>query len=279
MAALEITCLAIVVLYIGGKLRGGGEPRRVFLGRMVLVAAAAWITEETCIQLYGFYAYSPRWSVFVGSVPLLVALIWPVVIDSARDLASRLTGPGTLRVAAVTAALVLADASLIEPVSVHAGLWIWTAPGLFGVPPIGVLGWSFFTLAWVGINEVNARRGGGVSGALFALIGALGITHVLLLAAWWGALRWVSAELPPWTAVAAAWIVSLALVRWALRLAPSRVPQLSTLLQRVPAAMFFFVLLWIYREGAGAMIPWVCGFAPPYLVLTARAWSAGRELT
>ncbi|MFH1532598.1 MAG: hypothetical protein ABIK09_17880 [Pseudomonadota bacterium] len=273
MIALELTCLGIVALYLGVKNRRGAEPPRALLGRLAVVAAAAWITEETCIRLYGFYGYGSGWSVFVGSVPLLVVLIWPVVIDSARDLASRLTGPGPLRLAGITAALVLADAALIEPVSVHAGLWSWTAPGLFGVPPVGVLGWSFFTLACVGILQVVEGRRWGLRGALLAIPGALALTHILLLAAWWGALRWVSVEVAPWPAVAGAGLLSLALTLVALRAPGCRVPPKSVLLQRVPAAAFFFVLLVIHREGAGALVAWTLCFAPPYLVLTARASS------
>ena len=26
----------------------------------------------------------------------------------------------------------------------HAGLWTWTEPGLFAVPPIGIIGWAYF---------------------------------------------------------------------------------------------------------------------------------------
>ena len=50
------------------------------------------------------------------------------------------------RVALLGAAIVLADASLIEPIAVRAGLWRWTEPGLFAVPLVGIVGWAFF--AW-----------------------------------------------------------------------------------------------------------------------------------
>ena len=66
----------------------------------------------------------------------------PVVILSALELAESLT---KTRTTLLCAAIALADAALIEPVAVRAGLWRWHEPGLFGVPPIGILGWAFFT--------------------------------------------------------------------------------------------------------------------------------------
>lgn len=275
MIALEITCLGIVALYVLEKLRRGAEAPRTFLGRLIVIAAAAWVTEETCIRCYGFYGYRPGWSVFLGRVPLLVAMIWPVVIDSARDLAVRLSPGGDRRVAGVTAALVLTDAALIEPVSVHAGLWSWTAPGLFGVPIIGALGWSFFTLTCVAILQAQERRGRGLSGALVAIPGALLLTHLLLLAAWWGGLRWIAAEVTAWPAVFGAWLLSAGLTLCAARMPPGRVPARAGLLRRVPAALFFFVLLGIHWRGAGVLVAWALAFAPPYLVLVVRGWRRG----
>ena len=271
MPALELTCLAIVAVYLGMRF-AREEDRRGFLFRLVVVALAAWVTEETCIRWYGFYSYSPRWSVFAGRVPLMVALIWPVVIDSARMLARHLTGGGSARmVAAATAGLVFTDAALIEPVSVHVGLWAWTEPGLLGVPVIGVLGWALFTLVAVGVFEVIRQQGRGGVWDLVAIPAAFGLTHLLLLAAWWGALRWVSGSINPWIAASGAWAVSIALAVAASKTAAAgRVP-LRTPFLRVPAALFFFVLLGIHHEGAGPLIFWTVAFAPPYLVLTFRS--------
>ena len=270
MPALELTCLVIVALYLSMRL-AREKDRGGFLLRLAIVGAAAWVTEETCIRWYGFYSYSPRWSVFVGRVPLMVALIWPVVIDSARMLARHLTGGGSARtVAAVTAAVVFTDAALIEPVSVHVGLWAWTELGLLGVPVIGVLGWAIFTLVSVGVFEFNRQRGEAVKD-IAAIPVAFALTHLLLMAAWWGALRWMSAPINPWIAVGVAWSLSIVLAVAAARTAAAgRVP-LRTSLLRVPAALFFFVLLGIYHEDAGPLIPWAVAFAPPYLVLTFRA--------
>ena len=271
MLALELTCLAIVAVYLGMRLVRE-EDRWAFLLRLVVVGVAAWVTEETCIRWYGFYSYSPEWSVFVGEVPLMVALIWPVVIDSARMLARHLSGGGSARtVAVVTAGLVFTDAALIEPVSVHAGLWAWTEPGLLGVPVIGVFGWALFTLVAVGVFEVIRQQGRGRVWDLVAIPAAFGLTHLLILASWWGGLRWLSGPINPWIAAGVVWAISIAAAVAATRpSAGGRVP-LRTLLLRVPAALFFFVLLGIHHEGAGPLIFWAVAFAPPYLVLTYRA--------
>src|SRR5262249_12701740 len=151
------------------------------------------------IRSYGFYQYSTlAWSMFVDRVPLLVALIWPVVIDSAHQLAG-----GRAR---FTFVIVLADAALIEPIAARAGLWAWNEPGLFGVPFIGMLGWGLFAAA----ASTLLRRG------RVALLFAPLVTHILLLASWWGALRWVAGEIPE--APALVGLVAAALVAMALLL-------------------------------------------------------------
>lgn len=270
MLAIELACVAIVGLYLGVRLRRDADPRG-FLTRFVLLMAASWLAEDVVIHVYGFYAYSPRWVPLVDQVPLLVAAIWPVVIQSAWDLARRLT-TRPARVPLVTAAIVLADASLIEPVAVHAGLWWWTEPGLFRVPPVGILGWAVFTYIAVAVfTRPRLPRW-----SLLALGPAL--VHPALLVAWWGALRWVSATIPPWPAVALAWALSLALAvrAWRVR-AGARLP-IHELLLRVPAAGFFFALLAVspasQADGAGALTAYALAFAPPYLVLT---WQAARD--
>lgn len=139
---LELACLAIVILYI--VVRGLRDPApRDFGVRLGLLMVASWLAEDTCIRAYGFYAYHPGWSLFVDQVPILIVVIWPVVIHTAWDLARGLARPE--RVPLASALIVLADASLIEPIAVNAGLWAWSEPGLFAVPPIGIIGWATFT--------------------------------------------------------------------------------------------------------------------------------------
>lgn len=247
----ELACLAIVAFYLATRLGGGGSARSL-ARRYALLAAGAWAAEQSCIRLYGFYAYAPVWRWWLGDVPLTVTLIWPVVILSAREIAQTAGLRGNLARAGA-AAVVLADAALIEPTAVAAGLWSWTAPGVFGVPPIGLLGWAFFA----GLSD--------------RVVGALLGTHLLLLAGWWGALRWVSVPLPGAWAAGAAWILSAALAWRMARLPRERAKALRpVLLRRLPAAMFFWVLLALHGRGNPALVAWVLAFVPPYLVVLAR---------
>jgi hypothetical protein len=79
--------------------------------------------------------------------------------------------------------------------------------------------------------------------------------------------RWISAALPHWPFVALVWCGSLVLAASSLRsTARARVPFVEMLL-RVPAALFFFVLLALDARRDPALIAWALAFAPPYCSL------------
>lgn len=267
MTAFQITCVAVVALYWVVRLRraGAGERGRI-AWRLAVLSVAGWVGEDTVIRAYGFYGYAPSWSLIVDQAPVLVACIWPIVIDSASQLARRLASG---HVALAASALVLADAALIEPIAVRAGLWTWTRPGLFAVPLIGVAGWAMFAGAAVAFfGAVNRRRAPPWVDAGVILAAPLA-THAMLVAAWWLAFKWIGAPLPEWAAVAAAWGVSAALAWTAVkRDVGGRVP-LAELLVRLPGAAVFFVLLVVSR-GSVALVAWALAFVPPYLALVAR---------
>jgi hypothetical protein len=68
--------------------------------------------------------------------------------------------------------------------------------------------------------------------------------------------------------VTVAWIASLGLTAWSLRTgARRRVPPVD-MFMRVPAAVFFFVILAQDCRDAPALIAYAIAFAPPYLSLT-----------
>ncbi|GAB5546080.1 MAG: carotenoid biosynthesis protein [Sandaracinaceae bacterium] len=268
MIAIELISLAIVGTYVVVRARIDPRPP-AFLGRLAILMAASWLAENTVIHAYGFYAYSPEWSVFVDRVPLLVIAIWPMVIHSAWDLAERLTSRPD-RVPLLAALLVLADASLIEPIAVRAGLWWWTEPGLFEVPPIGILGWALF--AWACLFVFHHRR----LHTPWALLIAPALTHPMLLALWWALFRWINTDVPPWPVVAVAAGLSLWLAASAhRRRAGANIP-LRELVLRIPAAAFFFVLLAMHGKDEPALVAYALTFAPPYLVLTAHAARTAR---
>lgn len=272
MVVLQVACVAIVASFLVVRARLEANPLALFR-RLALLAAAAWIGEDTCIRAYGFYEYSKSWWLFLDKVPVLIVLIWPIVIQSARDLGTCLWAgrdrPAARRVAATVFGLVLADASLIEPISVQSGLWRWTEPGVFSVPPIGILGWAYFAAIAVFLFERAAWRHRPWEEAL-VLVAAPAGTHLLLVASWWGALRWVNVALPAWGAVAVAWAAAVPLAARALQVRTSqRVPPIL-LWVRVPAALFFFVLLGVHGRESGALVAYALAFAPPYLSLFAR---------
>lgn len=284
MGAIELACGAIVAVFLVVRARMEARPGRL-LRRLALMAAAGWIGEESCIRLHGFYFYDRAWSAFIGHVPLMILVIWPVVIQSARDVAGAALGPrpgsaaqarGLWPRAGVTllgAAIVLADASLIEPIAVQARLWSWTEPGLFAVPPIGILGWAYFAAACLVLFDTSDRRGGGLAFDALVLVVAPAATHALLIATWWGALRWVSGSIAPWPAVALAWAIALPLAARAWQAGTRRRIPRAVMLLRVPAAGFFFVLLAVRGRDVLPLVAYALAFAPPYLAVT--SWRPG----
>ena len=276
MVILQLVAFAIVTFFVVVRARRAPDARG-FLVRMALLAVGSWLAEDTCIRLYGFYFYDPCWVVFVGRVPLTVLLIWPVVIQSAWDVAGHLLGPRHRLVPLAGAAIVLADASMIEPIAVHSGLWAWTEPGLFAVPPIGVLGWALYGGLCMAFLDHNSRRERSRLADLVVLLVAPIGTHLLLLASWWGLLRWVNVTIDPWPFVTVAWVLSLGLATWSLRVgARRRVPPMD-MFMRVPAALFFFVLLAQHGRDAPALVAYAIAFAPPYLSLTRFDFSDQRR--
>lgn len=266
MIALELSCAAIVLTFL--VVRAGRHPHpQVFLRRMALMSLAGWISEDTVIRAYGFYHYSPKWSVILDHVPLMIILIWPVVIHSAWDLARHLAGRCHPRLPWLAAGFVLADASLIEPVAVKSGLWWWTEPGLFDVPPIGILGWAIFSGFVVRIFERSEARQDDLRTDLSALVVPAIGTHVVLVALWWAAFRWTNAQIPDLAGVALVWTLALAFTARAVaRRARRKVPFVEMLL-RAPGAGFFFVLLALHGTDRLTLVAYALAFAPPYLAL------------
>ncbi|MFH2008213.1 MAG: carotenoid biosynthesis protein [bacterium] len=279
MLILELSCLAIILLYFVA--RAWSEPDRPRLFRRIgLLVLASWIAENTVIHAYGFYQYSPRWSLFLDRVPVMIVIIWPIVITSAWDLMRAFAGgAGGARVVVAAAAMVFADAYVMEPIAVESGLWSWNEPGLFRVPPIGVLGWSFFTGAALAVFDWVDRRRRSVQYELAVLVLPVVFTHLALLAAWWAVLRWVNHTIPAGAGVAFAWALTATLAVVAARHPAARRVVRRDLLVRVPASAFFFVLLGVHGRDRPALIAYAVAFSLPYLVLTWRAKGEGVQIS
>ena len=270
MIALELVCLAIVVLYVAARfVRASDRGERMAFGaRFAMLVLASFAGEDTVIRAYGYYAYASGWSARLDHVPVVIVLVWPVVIDSAAMLARAMAGAGasTLRVATLGAVIVLADASLIEPIAVRAGLWRWTEPGLFDVPLVGIVGWAFFAWAAILVLEHAVWR----AGAFALVVVAPLATHALILASWWSVFRWTQGARSGTTAAALVWVLSLAMaIRIARARGSVRVP-ISELLLRLPGASFFFVLL-ATSSPDPALVAFAIAFAPPYMLGMLRA--------
>ncbi len=275
MLILELSCVVIVAVYLAVRLRVEPERARL-IRRLGLLMGASWIAENTVIHAYHFYQYSPRWSLFVDQVPLMIVVIWPIVITSAWDMMRALHGgAGGPRTVIAAAAMVFLDAYVMEPIAVEAGLWSWNEPGLFAVPPIGVLGWSFFTATALAVFDQVERRRLPPALDLLVLVLPIPLVHALLVATWWGALRWVSHPIPAVAGVALAWILCAALALLAARHPAARRLARRDLLVRIPAAAFFFVLLGVHGRDNPALVVYAVAFSLPYWVLTFRAHGEG----
>lgn len=235
-STFELACVAVIAVTLALMARQRGA--KALLADYGVLAAAGWVGEQSSIQWYHFYSYAPVWSVFVGHVPLLVPLIWPLVILSARDIVVSLW-PNARRLAPLmVSAVVVFDASLVEVIAVRAGLWSWAEPGHLGVPLIGILGWGYFALgASFALDQRTLWKH-----ALVMLLGPLS-AHVLILSTWWGLFRWtLRGDLGMWSVagVAALGILAAGFVVRARR-AGHAVP-MSVAGPRTTAALLFLLL-------------------------------------
>lgn len=258
----EIACVVVVALTLAVNARR--KPVRTLLADYAALAVAGWIAEETCIEAYRFYSYAPVWSVFVHHLPVLVPLIWPLVILSARDVVEALWPHAGIWTHVLVGAVVAFDASLVEVVAVRAGLWSWAEPGHLNVPVIGMLGWGTFAIGASVALSFRARwRHVGVL--------ALGLlsTHALILASWWGFFRWtVRGDLGNASIAGMGIIGAIALVAvWRARRAGHVMPLAIAGPRMIAAALFFALLL---TTAAGEIVYWlhVLALSVPYFAAT-----------
>lgn len=274
--SLELVALAIIAVYVMVYALGLPEKREFFI-RLVLVSVASWIAEESCILSYQFYSYSPTWTLFLADVPLLVIVIWPIIVHSAWDLASQMLRPGQRFLPLLAAAIVFTDALLLEPVGVHIGLWSWKEPGIFEVPPIGVLGWAYFAfLCMLHFGKGRRRNGTRRIDLLIPVTSVLG-THLLLVITWWVAFRWVKITVDSRLAVGVAWMVSIFLVYAILRNRTGTRVEKKTLWLRLLGALLLFTLLVLNANDSKLLIGYAVAFAPPYLTLMAQQYVLPRK--
>lgn len=180
LAVFEAACVVVVAITLA--VMAQRRPARELLADYAALAVAGWIGEETCVAFYGYYRYADGWHLRLHHVPVLVPLIWPLVILSARDVVTGLWSHAERARPLLVGAIVAFDASLVEVVAVRAGLWSWAEPGHLGVPLIGMLGWGYFAVG----AEVALGRGV----RRWVIVAAPAAAHALILVTWWAAFRW-----------------------------------------------------------------------------------------
>lgn len=256
---VEPASVFIVLIYAYMRVRQDGF---AFVRAYASLAVLAFAAEDSVVHLYGYYGYGAGWTHFIDRVPLLVALIWPVVIDSSRELAKALLPPDASRakLALATAFIVLLDASLIEPVSVRAGLWSWTHAGPFAVPWIGVIGWAYFA-GWV-----TFWGGGSILRAAWSVV----FVHATLLATYYALFQFVPPIAREGVMGIAAWIVLGLLGLWTLRAHAIERLEVRTVMLRAPGAVFFFGLLASLDSASLTMWVYALAFSVPYVVYLSR---------
>lgn len=268
MATFEAACVLIIALTLYAM------SRRRRLGQLLpdygLLLLSAWLGEQSCIAFYRFYSYSPDWHGRLLDVPILVPLIWPLVVLSACQVARELWPQLTpARRAAVVAAIVAIDASLVEVVAVRAGLWQWSEPGHLGVPLIGIFGWAYFALgaAW-GLERLAGWRRG-----LIVLLGPL-CAHALILLSYWGLFRWtLRGELGLGSPIGVVGVgCGALLVALAVRRRGQAIP-LPAALPRMVAASLFLLLLCTHDPTNAKLWLHTAAVAVPYCAAT--RWRLG----
>lgn len=267
MVLFEVACVVIIALTLAAMARR--RPLGELLRDYLALALSAWLGEQSCILLYDFYHYAPTWHGRLGQVPILVPLIWPLVVLSACDVARGLWPRLSIApLAAVCAAIVALDASLVEVVAVRAGLWAWAEPGHLGVPLIGILGWAYFALgaAWGLLRLPPSWR------LLLVLLGPL-CAHALILLSWWGLFRFaLRGDLGNKSMMGVLAVGLLALIVAGTERRRGRSIPLSIALPRAIAASLFLILLLSSAPTDGNLWLHTAAVALPYCVAT--GWRA-----
>lgn len=277
MTLLQITAFGIVVIYLFYWYFREGDTG-LFLMKFITISAASWVVEETSIRIYHFYQYSPDWCLFVGHVPVLVALVWPVVIHSGWELASQFFNEYKLSHHLVAALIIWIDASLIETISVKAGLWEWHGAGFLGVPFIGIFGWAYFAFLSGFILRLKKERKAGAGKIFLMFFFAVFGTHILIIGTWWLIFRYILFPVNPAFITALAWIISFLFIYTIQRRNVGANVNISVLLMRIPPALIFLAL---YLKGSPDAFhtAYALPFSLSYLFLFYKIYRGELEMT
>jgi uncharacterized membrane protein len=158
---LEIATLALFALSMRFAYRAGGRQRLVELLSAVPFGV---LLEQGDIAIFGSYAYNQLFVLKVGAVPIAIALIWAMVINSSMFMSDAIGIPARVAPLSDATFTIALDLS-VDTIAIRQGLWHWNIPldqGFFGVPAGNFYGWLFVAFgfsAWTRlVRGFVARR-------------------------------------------------------------------------------------------------------------------------
>lgn len=240
----ELSCIVVLVLAFIAMARI--RPLVDLLVEYSALVLAGFLGEESCVVFYEYYHYADGYHGRIDRVPVLVPLIWPLVILSAREVGRALWPRVTWARPILVGAIVAFDASLVEVVAVRAGLWSWVEEGHLHVPVLGILGWGYFAIgADIALSEALPwGRKSKLALALQTIVLAPLTAHALILATWWGFFRYAQRHALGNASLVGLGVIGLVVLGFVLqaRLQGRTIP-FKVSLPRLCAASLFFVLL------------------------------------
>ena len=160
LPVFEIACVIVVALTLASMSRA--RALGPLLRDYAAIAVAAWIGEDTSHRASTASTRTrPGGTCDIHHVPVLVPLIWPLVVLSARDVVSRaLACARRIGAPLVVGAVVAFDASLVEVVAVRAGTVVVGRGRAPRRPAHRHRGWGYFA---VGADVALSRRRPGLA--------------------------------------------------------------------------------------------------------------------
>jgi uncharacterized membrane protein len=158
---LEIATLVLFALSMRFAYRAGGRQRLVELLSAVPFGV---LLEQGDIAIFGSYTYNQLFVLKVGAVPIAIALIWAMVINSSMFMSDAIGIPARVAPLSDATFTIALDLS-VDTIAIRQGLWHWNIPldqGFFGVPAGNFYGWLFVAFgfsAWTRlVRGFVARR-------------------------------------------------------------------------------------------------------------------------
>jgi len=153
---LEIAALGLFALSMRFAYRTGGRRRLV---ELLSAVPFGLLLEQGDIAIFGSYAYNQMFSLKVGAVPVAIALVWAMVINSSMFISDAIGIPSRLAPISDATFTILLDLS-VDAIAIRQGLWHWNIPldqGFFGVPAGNFYGWLFVAFGFSAWSRLVRR--------------------------------------------------------------------------------------------------------------------------